>query len=445
MLKFYLMTDTHFYSTAHHGLSDDIGQITRNESGAIIDAAFEAFIAQDETDILLLCGDVTCNGRACEHEGFIEKLRRVKAAGKRVYMIPATHDYGQVSITDTPQNGRKEDAVYRCELRGMYEEFGFSEAIAEYDSMTYLVQLAPGYRLLCLNDDGDGRSYCGYSVEQLAWIIDQIAKAKGEGQFIFAMTHHPVLPPSPIYPIISRRDMLGGFEQTSAALADAGLRFIFTGHTHMQNIAVMTTEKGNKFYDINTGSLIGYPAPYRKVTVGDESMTVETCFVDDFDWDLQGKTAKQYLMDSFDALLVEILRSAAEDVDRFAELAGGFSVEKETVYKYKTALKLGGKLLNSLTFGGVGTLLCCRRRVDKSVRGRKLNEAIVEIIRNAYEGDEPYSGDTPAGKAILAFAERIGQLLRLVTRKSLPFDLTELVASVIYDDTPDNFAVLPRY
>ena len=74
------------------------------------------------------------------------------------------------------------------------------------------------------------------------------------GDEVLAMTHHPVLPPSPIYPLFSRRDMLGDFEHTSTVLADAGVQFIFTGHTHMQNIAVKTTEKGNTIYDINTSA-----------------------------------------------------------------------------------------------------------------------------------------------------------------------------------------------
>lgn len=42
----------------------------------------------------------------------------------------------------------------RHDLWQMYYEFGPNEAIATHpDSMSYVVQLAPGYRLFALNDD----------------------------------------------------------------------------------------------------------------------------------------------------------------------------------------------------------------------------------------------------------------------------------------------------
>ena len=50
------------------------------------------------------------------------------------------------------------------------------------------------------------------------------------------------------------------------------MQFIFTGHTHMQNIAVKTTEKGNTIYDINTSALIGYASAIRTVAVYDDRM-----------------------------------------------------------------------------------------------------------------------------------------------------------------------------
>ncbi|HQH63381.1 MAG TPA: metallophosphoesterase, partial [Clostridiales bacterium] len=180
-LKFYLITDTHHYAVKDLGYSEHQDQKCLNETGAILDAAFEKFAAQSEIDIVLIAGDLSNNGEMASHLELIEKLNKLQQAGKRVYLITATHDY--TYRPDGEQEGKtavSEGGTSRAMLRGLYEAFGFREAIAEYlgDNLSYVVQLAPGYRLLCLNDDGNGRSYCGYDDSHLAWILDQIKAAR---------------------------------------------------------------------------------------------------------------------------------------------------------------------------------------------------------------------------------------------------------------------------
>lgn len=443
MLTFYLVTDTHYYNAEALGPSDHMDQKTINESGPIIDAAFEKLIGKTDSDIVLISGDLTNNGELVSHQGFIQKLRHLKEGGKRVYVITATHDYGLAGVNPDGESARKMGYTQRSELRGLYNEFGFSEAISEFEELSYVVQLAPGYRLLCLNDDGNGRSYCGYTEEQMEWIFTQIAEAKKAGDFIFAMTHHPVLPPSPIYPLFSERDMLGDWKNTTTRLADAGLRFIFTGHTHMQNINCKKTLAGNKLYDINTASLVGYPTPIRRVEITDDAMHITTEHIDHFDWDLGGKTVMQYLSDHFDILLNTIFESMANDIDTLAEHAGGFSMEKETVYKLRVPITLFGKAINSLTLGGAGKLLFCPQRIPASVKDVKVKDLIVEIVRNLYGGDEPYSKDTPIGYALLAIVGNIEILAKpLVEKLGIP-NFKQFVYSLIYDPTPDSNAILP--
>jgi len=437
MLKFFLITDTHYYNCEALGHSSHVDQITLNESGAIIDAAFDQMIAQADTEIVLIAGDLSSNGERANHDGFIKKLRRLRENGKRVYVVTATHDFGLVNLDDADAE-RRPGATYRSELRGLYDDFGFRDAIAEYEQLSYVAQLAPGYRLLGLNDDLDG-----YSAGQLAWILEQIRQARADGQFIFAMTHHPALPPSPIYPLISRRDMLGDYENVTTVLADAGLRFIFTGHSHMQDIRCKRTESGNTLYHINTGALVGYDTPIRKVTVDGQAMRIETQRVERIDWDTQGKTVSEYTQDCFDRLLKDIFHSAAYDIGHLADIAPGFSVPKETVFQYRVPIKIVGKILDRLTLGGLGRLCLCPRRVAKGVKRVKVNELMLELVRNVYAGDEPYSADTPIGRALLAIVGNIGVLLRPLLKKTGFGDLRDFIASLIYDSTPDNEAVLP--
>jgi len=448
MLKLWLFTDTHLYrreSQPQKEPGDD--QKTLLESGAILEAALKDFLAEPDCDILLIAGDVTCNGHADEHRALIKKLRRVQQAGKRVILITATHDYGLAKPSDRNDTGfapleNPEGRVYRHELRGLYDEFGFRDAIARYeadDGMSYVAQLIPGYRLLCLNDDGDGRAFCGYDEPHMQWILGQIEQAKADGEILFGMTHHPTLPPSPIYPLFSSRDMLGDWKNASRRLADAGLRIMFTGHTHMLNIADTTTPDGNCYRDVNTSSLAGYPGVFRVIELEGRHMKVTTRAIEDFDWDRGGLPVKEYLKRHFDRLLRGIIESAAGDIEQLVEHAKGFSVDRETIYRLRLPITLAGKFVNKVTLGGVGALLLCRRKVPKAVRKQSMKELFLELVRNIYGGEEHYSPETPIGRSLLAFAGRVQCLLKKKLKGGPIENLVDFLASLIYDPTPDDY------
>jgi len=450
-LKFWQFTDTHLFARdpmpaqAPH---DD--QKTLLESVPIIDKGLEMFLAEPDCDILLLSGDITCNGHADEHKALIKRLRAVQAAGKRVIAITATHDYGLThpatrNETGLPPLEHPEGRVFRHELAALYAEFGPKDAIADYapdPGLSYVVQLAPGYRMLCLNDDGNGRSFCGYDEPMMEWILAQIAQAKADGEILIGTTHHPTLPPSPIYPVISQRDMLGNWKETTERLADAGLRVMFTGHTHMMNIHPIVTPAGNPYTDVNTAALVGYPGGFREVTLDGRRMTVKTRYLDDLGVDTGGLPAREYLANHFDYLLRSIVESAANDIDKLADLAGGFSVEKEVIYKNQRIIRIAGRYINRANLGSVARLLCVR--IPKEARHIKVKALFLELVRNIYGGEEHYGPDTPVGQAVLTAMRRANGLLKRFGVKlpetMLPLDA--FVGSLIYDPIDDLEAVI---
>lgn len=451
-LKFHLITDLHHYApslgatgSAYEWRSHS-DQKCLAETGAIIDAAIDRLL-QSEIGIVLVAGDVSCDGEKESHLDLIPKLRRLKEGGKRVILITATHDYSENPVRCVGDERLPATPTTREELLELYHDFGLDEAIAfNAETHSYVVQLAPGWRLLALNDDGDGRAFCGYFEEHLNWILEQVRLAHEAGDEVLAMTHHPVLPPSPIYPLFSRRDMLGDFENASTILADAGVQFIFTGHTHMQNIAVKTTEKGNTIYDINTSSLVGYASAIRTVTVYDDRMDVKSERIDHFDWDLHGMTVDEYLKSVFDRLLNDIFDSMAFDIERLSRLAGGFSMEAETILKLRVPLTLAGKTLQKLTVGKLARLLCVSKDIAPEVKPVLLKDLFVEIVRNIYAGDEPYTPDTPVYQAFKRIMERLKPLVKRMKNSEGILKIMDVILDgVLYDAPPaDNNAVLPR-
>ncbi|MCL2445487.1 MAG: metallophosphoesterase [Oscillospiraceae bacterium] len=445
-LKFWQFTDTHLFardpmpSQAPH-----TDQKTLLESIPIIDKALEMFLAEPDCDILLLSGDITCNGHADEHKALIPRLRAVQQAGKRVIVITATHDYGLTNPetrneTGLPPLEHPEGRVFRHELAGLYEEFGPRDAIADYTpdpGMSFVVQLAPGYRMLCLNDDGNGRSFCGYDEPMMEWILAQIAQAKADGQILIGTTHHPTLPPSPIYPVISQRDMLGNWHETTQRLADAGLRVMFTGHTHMMNIHPITTPAGNPYTEVNTAALVGHPGGFREVTLDGRRMTVKTRFIDDLGVDTGGLSARDYLAKHFDYLLRSIVESAANDREKLVDHANGFSVERHVIEKNWRIINMAGKYVNRATLGSVARLLCVR--IPKEAKKVRVKELFLELARNIFGGTEHYGPDTPVGQAVLIIMRRVNKLIG----SKLPENMRPLdtfVGSLIYDPIDDHYA-----
>lgn len=453
-LRFYQITDLHHYALELGTEGKAFEKICLSdqkclaETGAMIDAYFNKIIEDKETNIVLITGDVTCNGAKESHFDLIPKLQRLKDAGKKVYLTTGTHDYYMENGNGT---GKAEKCVgdelltatrtQRDELLDIYYDFGLSEAISLHKpSHSYCVQLQEGYRLLCLNDDGD-EFFCGYYDDCLEWIKEQIDDAKKTGNYIFAVTHHPVLPPSPIYPLFSRRDMLGDFEKVSEFFADNGVKFVFTGHTHMMNIAKMTTAKGNELYDINTPSAVGYPSAMRKVKMTENEVFIDSVKIDSFDWDTKGKTVDEYTKENFSEFLNAIFDSMAYDIPKLAELSTSFSMTPEMVYKAEPILVPLGKFLQKATFETMGKMFCIGKYIAPEIKDRNIKDFFLECVTNVFYGDEPYTPYTPEYTAMWALInKRIKKVLKLKKGTEKITEILDIVLNgVLYDAPPSDW------
>lgn len=453
-LDFYLITDLHHYA---HSLGitgelyekkDHREQLCLAETGAIIDAYINKILEDKQTNIVLVAGDVSNNGAMASHLDLIPKLRRLTNAGKRVFLITATHDYfveGNEVGNPVILDGNKQlpaEKTSRDKLLELYHEFGIDEAIAFHkQSHSYCVKLQEGYRLLCLNDDGD-RSFCGYSEEQKEWILEQIKAAHEAGDYIFGMTHHPTLPPMPLYPVISIHDMLGDWDNTTTLLADAGLELMFTGHAHMHNIGLKTTEKGNRYYDVNTSSLVGYPSNMRKVRIDDDKIEIHSLTIDSFDWDLKGMSVEEYLKHHFSYMINAVVDSAADDIEVFADLAESFSMRHEQTYKLKKPIQFVGKGLKKWTIGSAARLLGVSKYVDASVKNVLAKDIILELIANAFKGNEPYYPDTPMYIAVSAILDKVAKILSHFKKTKEVVPLIDALKRTFYNEAPDDYELI---
>lgn len=447
-MNFYHLTDLHYYANERIGSSGKcyetkcmLDQKCMAESGAIIDSAFKSIIDDKDNEIVLISGDLTFDGEQQSHDSLVEKLQNLKDNGKRVFITFATHDFYMHARKYTDEEGETELPKYtRTQLRQLYNDFGYSEAIAEHEkSYSYCVQLTDDVRLLALNDDGDFDEFCGYYNDLLFWIKDQVEDAKRNGCEIFAMTHHPIIEPSPIYPIFSHKAMLGGYEFTTPYLANLGLRYVFVGHTHIHDIDYIETKQGNRLYQINTAALTAYPLAYRKVEYSDAGMDVRTIQVTDIDWDLGGKDVIEYSKEHFLYMVKGVFETIENDFETFLVLAQGFSGEEEKLRKIQPVLQKIGKIANGMTFGKMCKLLGCGKYVDESIRDDRIVDFICKVILNMYGGTENYSPDTPEYKAFVAVSAKLGKVIKIKDYNGNPVDLSQLIADVLYDGGIDDW------
>lgn len=434
-LRVQVITDTHYYSrkvgTAGKAYqkAESKSQIVIKDSDLVIKAGFDMLCADDSTDIVLLSGDTTHNGELDSHAEFIEMLRELKKRGKRVYVITATHDFRAGGVTDgyVGDEAVNVPAVEeRHELWDMYYEFGPNEAIATHpESMSYVVQLAPGYRLFALNDDTnykpEGQNGSGFSDDCMQWILDQLRDAQEHDQYVIAMTHHPMIAPSPFYAIIGKGDMQRNHETTREIFADAGLHCMLTGHTHVHDISYVVTKKGNVFYDVACGAMIGCPPAMRTVTFDPKNrkIDVETRIIKEVPGlDTGGKPFDEYMKGFFFGMISEVIWAMGNDIDRLAEMTPAFSIPGEKVKKLSWIIKPIGKFLNKLTFKKVWRLCKKESGLKKEdiadIADNKVVDFILELVQNLYCGDSPYGPETREYKLTCACLNVIDSFLNTI-------------------------------
>lgn len=439
--SFYLVTDPHYYDSSFKRTGSAYEERSKTdqkcvaETPAIIDAGFEQIASDKSTDIVLIPGDLVYRGEYQSHVGFREKLYKLRDSGKKIYLITARHDYAEDPVEFNGDKTIPVKGMEREELRDFYREFGFDGAISEHrESMSYVTQLADGIRLLALNCDGDCKDFKGIWDDQVNWALEQIKDAHESDNYIFAMTHYPLLPFSSVMYLLGDAK-LTNWQETANKLADAGVDLIFTGHMHAQAVTEYTSPGGNKITDVQTGCFVGCPCAYRKVTFKESNTVadIKSYTIEDFDYDKGGKTAQEYFQWRFDRMITDMLDAMAYDFDKFSWLFGGPEKNK----KLRKPITAVGKLLQKLTLKKLGRMFCFR--VDKSIENRLVKDVGVELVRNVFVGNEPYVKGTPMYEAMAKLLRRLHPITHIIEKKAgsknpLLADIDTFVLSMMGDE-----------
>ena len=216
-----------------------------SESNAILTAFFQQ-VAESDSNVLLVPGDLGDTGLETEHKAMAEMFRKLEEeTGKQVYVVPGNHD-----VTKNPASKFAE----------IFAEFGYNEAIAkDPNSTSYVADLPDGYRLLAIDSTGYKQGGSCIDATRLEWIRQQAEQAQKDGKKTIAMLHHNVLPHLVMIEVLHSTALVNKNLNMKDMLAKYGVKYIFTGHSHENDIASYTSANGEVIYDVETGSLCLYP------------------------------------------------------------------------------------------------------------------------------------------------------------------------------------------
>jgi len=335
-VRFAVVSDLHFYdaslgttgSAFESYLTDDRKMLA--ESKAIMDAAM-TMIKQEAPQFLLIPGDLTKDGEKLNHQKVAEYLADMENSGIRVYVVPGNHDIlNPHAVRYDDSTTTPVENVTAEEFAAIYADYGYNEALyRDANSLSYIVEPVNGVWLFALDpclyaQNNETRSVTSgeFAHETVLWVQEKLQEAKAQGKYPIGMYHHASMEHYFGQINLWSQYILNDYQTTPALFAAGGMEMVFCGHFHAQDI-VVTEFDGKLFYDIMTGSLVTYPSPFRLVTiVPGSTVEIVSKFVQEIDYDTQGKTFPEYAHE----FLVEGLHVLAMDLLTAPPEYGGFGV-----------------------------------------------------------------------------------------------------------------------
>jgi 3',5'-cyclic AMP phosphodiesterase CpdA len=271
------------------------------ESSAILYATLETLVRRkDELDFVIIPGDLTKDGERTCHEEFIARIRLLEENGLQVYLCPGNHDINNPDARSFDGDTVSQvPSVTPEEFVELYADFGYEQAIErDPGSLSYLVEPVDGLWVIaidsCKYQDNlsMGISQIGGALNEstLRWIEEKLAEAADANKLVFGFMHHGLVEHftnQSTLPKLGDEYVVDDWRVVSQRLAEAGLRLVFTGHYHAQDITKQSWQESGQFlFDVQTGSLVTYPNPFRTITFGtDGEVEVASYFVKFIDYD----------------------------------------------------------------------------------------------------------------------------------------------------------------
>lgn len=251
------------------------------ESSELLDSVSKHLIAY-QPQIIFITGDLTKDGERISHQLLVDRyLKPLKAQGIRIYVVPGNHDVNNPHAkVYNGDNAQRTTTVSAKDFTHIYNDYGYGEALAtDPNSLSYVAQLDDKTRLIavdaCRYEDNDfDKDICvtagRIKPQTMDFIQAEAQKAHKLGMNVIMMMHHGIVSHFKWQDKIMKEYLVNNWKKDAKRLAQMGIKVCFTGHFHAQDIS-------NKYglTDIETGSTVSYPHPYRLIDVDTDKQTLQ--------------------------------------------------------------------------------------------------------------------------------------------------------------------------
>lgn len=284
-----VITDTHYLSEQ---LMDD-GEALQayiSASGknikvtpAVLDEVLNGYL-QSDIEVLLVCGDMTKDGEKQSHIDFVKRLKPLQDKGVRIFVVPGNHDINMPNAVGYKGKEKYSAAnVSPVEFTDIYADCGYKTALKrDKASLSYVAKLNDKTWLLTI----DAAKYKDYKTNSISsgrilpqteqWVVEVLDEAKAKDIQVIGMMHWGLAEHIIYQSMFFGEYLVNDWQRLAALFADKGMKAIFTGHFHSNDISAFTSDVGNTIYDIETGTLSSYPFAYRFVDLYPDRMDIRT-------------------------------------------------------------------------------------------------------------------------------------------------------------------------
>jgi 3',5'-cyclic AMP phosphodiesterase CpdA len=247
----------------------------------------------EKPDVLLIPGDMTKDGELANHQVVAGLLHELAAMNVKIFVVPGNHDINNSDALDfstSPPSLATHTSV--DDFTSVYGDFGFDDAIyKDENSLSYIAEVNDKLWILGIdachyedNKPGESPITAGRIKEEtMVWIEEKIAEANENGIEVLAMMHHGILQHYYGQEATDPGYLVADWPERAGRLMNAGVKLVFTGHYHANDISQLAVGK-NTFSDVETGSLVTAPIPYRIMTLDDNFIKIESRQITNIDY-----------------------------------------------------------------------------------------------------------------------------------------------------------------
>lgn len=434
-VNFAVVSDIHYFSPQlfddteneefNNYLSSDRKMI--KESSAILKAALKK-VEENQPKFLIIPGDLTKDGELQSHNDLSKLLDEVEAKGTQVFVVPGNHDINNPHAKSFIAGQETDvESITKDQFAEIYHNFGYDEALEkDQHSLSYVAEPSEGVWLLgldvCKYDENDENTCVTNGAlreETKEWVKSVLAKAKEQNKQVFAMMHHGLVEHIFGESLLLSEYLVDNNKEVSTELTEAGLKFMFTGHMHANDIAKFNAGSGF-IYDIETGSTVTYPCPMRFITYNPDESTlkIQTKHVESIEYTPAISDFQSYAHSAL--------------TDGILQLGSSLIMSEE--FKAKV-MSEDTELPDMVT-----DLLSDKEQLEALIRTIKADLVVGDLLASHYAGDEEFTSEKQDNVAFLA--KQISPILKLAG-VSLPMEISSLFQLVYNDyDPADNNIII---